>query len=91
MGVPVVTMPWQRPISRQSAAVLQTLGYEQLIADTPADYVDIAVNLAKNPQMLANMRQSLRPAVENHLQTHAPRVAAGLESIYADLVDGLTL
>lgn len=91
MGVPVVTMPWQRPISRQSAAVLKTLGFEQLIAGTPAEYVDIAVKLAKNPQMLESLRQSLRPAVENHLHTHAARVAAGLESIYAGLVDGLTL
>jgi protein O-GlcNAc transferase len=46
MGVPVITMPGLRPVSRQTWAVLQALGLEGLAADTPQALVDVAVALA---------------------------------------------
>jgi predicted O-linked N-acetylglucosamine transferase (SPINDLY family) len=48
MGVPVVTMPWQRPVSRQSLAVLQAIGQAHGIAQTPRDYVRQAVGMARD-------------------------------------------
>jgi predicted O-linked N-acetylglucosamine transferase (SPINDLY family) len=60
MGVPVVTMMGNRPIGRQSAALLEVLGYTDLIAQDEAQYCAIAVNLAQNKERLMYYKQTLR-------------------------------
>lgn len=91
MGVPVVTLPWQRPVSRQTSAILKSLGMEDLVARTPGEYVDIAVDLALDASRLSELHQGLRARLEQHRERQAGVVAAGLESIYAELLEDATL
>lgn len=60
MGVPVVTLQGPRSISRSSASILSTVGLSPWIASTPAEYVRLAVEFARNEPLLAELRDSLR-------------------------------
>jgi protein O-GlcNAc transferase len=61
MGVPVVTLPGDRPASRQTIGFLRHVGLEDCVAATPADYVARAAALAADPGRLMGLRQAMRP------------------------------
>jgi predicted O-linked N-acetylglucosamine transferase (SPINDLY family) len=60
MGVPVVTLPQSRVVSRQTAAFLSAIGLEDLIASSADDYLSIAARLASDIEGLRLMRSSMR-------------------------------
>ena len=60
MGTPVVTAPGVRSWSRSAASILTTLGLQDWIAASPEDYVRRAVQFARNPSTIAELRRSLR-------------------------------
>jgi predicted O-linked N-acetylglucosamine transferase (SPINDLY family) len=61
MGVPVVTLPGERMVSRMSASMLTSAGLEELIARDADDFVRIAVELAQDAPRRARLRRELRP------------------------------
>jgi protein O-GlcNAc transferase len=65
MGVPVITMPQERPVSRQSSSVLKACGLTALIAQNTATYKDIARKLSADLIYLANQRDRLRQLLLN--------------------------
>lgn len=73
MGVPVITCRGETLVSRQTAAMLATLGMDELARDSLDDYVESAVSLAGDPARLAAMRKSLRGNME---KAHDPQVFA---------------
>ncbi len=60
MGVPVITWPQSRPVSRQTFAFLNLIGLPELIARDADDYVRIVVELASDPGRIQSLRDSLR-------------------------------
>ena len=60
MGVPVLTLPGELPISRQTGSFLDALRLTDWIASSREDYIDKAVNLANRADLLESLRQSLR-------------------------------
>jgi predicted O-linked N-acetylglucosamine transferase (SPINDLY family) len=86
MGVPVVTLPGSRPVSRQTHSILLTIGHPEFSAATPAAYLAIAADLARKRDGLATLRKSLRSEMTNSSLCDAKGFAARLESIYRDLV-----
>ena len=86
MGVPVVTLPWQRPVSRQSLAVLRAIGLDRGIATTPRGYVAQAAALAADISARTTWRSggadSLRHRVSASPLADGRRLAAELEAIY---------
>jgi protein O-GlcNAc transferase len=60
MGTPVVTAPGVRSWSRSAASILTTLGLQDWIAASQEDYVRRAVQFARNPSTIAELRKSLR-------------------------------
>ncbi len=60
MGVPVVTFPQERVVSRQTFAILSAIGLSYLAATDEDDYVRIAVELAKDVVRLEQLRKSMR-------------------------------
>ena len=64
MGVPVVTWPQSRVVSRQTFALLSTVGLGELAAQDADDYVRIAQQLALDQPRLANLRQGLRARMQ---------------------------
>jgi protein O-GlcNAc transferase len=85
LGVPVVTLPGARPLSRQTHAVLQAIGRAEWSANSSADYVAIAARLARDPTELSRIRQGLREQLRASPLCDAPRFARDLEAIYRNL------
>lgn len=81
MGVPVVTLAGARIESRQTLAMLHRLGLPELVATTRADYVGIAVALARDPVRLRYLRDSLRPLVTARL-CRSEAFCRSLEEVY---------
>jgi protein O-GlcNAc transferase len=60
MGIPVATLPGDRPASRQTVGFLDLLGLGGCAARSPAEYVRCAADLAADPDRLTMLRHSLR-------------------------------
>src|SRR5271165_1122518 len=86
MGVPVVTLPGTRPVSRQTHSILGTIGRSEFSASTPSDYVETAASLAGDKDRLVTIRRSLRAEMSNSSLCDAKGFAGRLETIFRDLV-----
>jgi protein O-GlcNAc transferase len=64
MGVPVVTLAGKYGVARAGASLLSGAGLAELIADSPGRYVEIAIDLARDPRRLAELRGSLRERLQ---------------------------
>lgn len=64
MGVPVITLAGNRYAARMGASVLSGIGLPNLIAHTPADYLELATTLAKDLDQLAHLRYSMRERMQ---------------------------
>ncbi len=60
MGIPVVTLRWPTLVGRLSASILTTLGLTDWIAETPEQYVELAVRKAQDIAALAALRGQMR-------------------------------
>lgn len=63
MGVPVVTMPGETFAGRTSLSHLSNAGLDDLVAETPEEYADIAVQLARDTTRLSHLRRHLRDSL----------------------------
>jgi protein O-GlcNAc transferase len=82
MGVPVVTLAGKTHASRVGASILQAVGLQEFVAATPAQYVEIALNLASDPERLVQLRAGLRERILASPLMDAERFTRGLESAY---------
>jgi protein O-GlcNAc transferase len=82
MGVPVVTLPGARPLSRQTHAMLQAVGRSEWSARDADDYVGLAAGLAANPRALTEIRRGLRAQVQASPLCDAKGFARALEQSY---------
>lgn len=64
MGVPVVTLTGQTFAGRHTTSYLNTVGLNDLIAETPEQYVSIAVNLAHSIDRLSELRRTMRERMQ---------------------------
>jgi predicted O-linked N-acetylglucosamine transferase (SPINDLY family) len=60
MGVPSVTLLGKTIAGRTTASLLATLGLDDLIGETPTEYVEAASRLASDLERLARERATLR-------------------------------
>jgi predicted O-linked N-acetylglucosamine transferase (SPINDLY family) len=67
MGVPVITLSGTAHHSRVGNSILSNLKLAELIANSPDEYVKIAVELSKNTHQLIEYRTQLR---ERLLKSH---------------------
>ncbi len=63
MGVPVVTLPGRRCVSRQSHSILTAVGHPEWSAATPGEYVAAASRLAGQARQDPSRRSALRESV----------------------------
>lgn len=82
MGVPVVTLPWRRPVSRQGFAILDAVGLADLVADTPKEYVATVRRLATDTQRRAALRAELRTRMRNSALFDGASLARALETVF---------
>jgi protein O-GlcNAc transferase len=81
-GVPVVTAPGQRPLSRSAASILSTVGLSDWIAADRDDYVRRAARFAREPETLAGLRRSLRRTMRGSPLMDEARFVRDLEAAY---------
>lgn len=85
MSVPVITLCGETYVRRASSALMMRLGLNDLVAHSPDEYVNLAVELAGNPSLLRELRLGLR---DRFLASEICDVAgfvAELEAIYRRL------
>jgi predicted O-linked N-acetylglucosamine transferase (SPINDLY family) len=82
MGVPIVTLPGTRPVSRQTLGFLSQLGLSELAAPNAERYVEIAAELAGDLDRLAALRAGLRARMSGSSLCDGARFARGLEAAY---------
>ncbi len=58
-GLPIITRFGQSFASRVAASLLHTIGLPELITSSQEDYENLAIDLAKNPEKLASIKNKL--------------------------------
>jgi len=85
MGVPVLTMPGQRPSSRSAASILTTAELGDWIASNPQDYVRRAVDFSGKPELLAKLRGTLRARLQASALMNEAGFTKDLENLYRQM------
>jgi predicted O-linked N-acetylglucosamine transferase (SPINDLY family) len=82
MGVPVITLAGRTIVSRGSLSILSNVGLTELAAKNEADYLALAVALARDHARLRELRAGLRERLERSVLMDASRFARQTESAY---------
>ncbi|MBF0269877.1 MAG: tetratricopeptide repeat protein [Alphaproteobacteria bacterium] len=85
MGVPVVTLPGATFASRHSTSFLDTLGLNELIASSEADYIAKAKGLAADLARLQELRGELRARMSASPLLDCKTFTRNLETLLRDL------
>jgi len=85
MGVPVVTLMGETVVSRAGWCQLSNLGLGELAAQTPGQFVSIAVKLADDLPRLQELRSTLRGRMERSPLMDAPKFARSIEAAYRQM------
>ena len=80
MGVPTVTLPGRGFASRHTLSHQENAGLSGWSADTPEDYVSLAVRRASDLDALAGLRAGLRAQVAASPLCDAPRFGRSLDA-----------
>lgn len=87
MGVPVITMPQDQTVSRQTAAFLHAIQRPNWIAEDLGDYIDIAIRLALNHEQLSLERNVLRDEMIKSPLMNIHSFTQSLEQVYINLMN----
>jgi predicted O-linked N-acetylglucosamine transferase (SPINDLY family) len=85
MGVPVVTLSGQTSVGRGGRSILSNIGLPGLVAETPDEYLEIALSLADDLPRLSQLRSTLRPRMENSPLRDAKGHASDVESAFRQM------
>jgi protein O-GlcNAc transferase len=88
MGVPLVSLSGQTAVGRAGRSILSNVGLPELIAETPEEYVEIAVKLSSDLPRLAELRRTLRERMQASPLMDAPRFARNIEAAYRQMWRG---
>jgi predicted O-linked N-acetylglucosamine transferase (SPINDLY family) len=82
MGVPVISLAGRINVSRQGVRFLRSVGLDELLGETPEDYVCLAVDLASDIHWLAALRAGLRERMTRSPLMNAQRLTCEIEAAY---------
>lgn len=86
MGVPVVALAGRRFIGRMGATMLPRVGLGDLVAATPAEYVERAVALATQLERRAELRSALRARLQGSALCDKVAYARSVEAAYRSVL-----
>jgi predicted O-linked N-acetylglucosamine transferase (SPINDLY family) len=89
MGVPVVTWPQGRVVSRQTHAFLHAIGLPELSASDAEDYVRIVTGLAQDAVYLSGLRNGMRDRMRASTLMDTKGFTRQLELCFIDLYLGI--
>ena len=82
MGVPVVTRSGTRPAGRLSTSILHTVGHPEWVTETANAYIVTAIDLARKPRALAQIRKNLRAQAQASALCDEAGFVERLEDVY---------
>lgn len=85
MGVPVVTLCGNRHGARFGASLLQNAGLAELIAADEQQYVEKAVAIARDPQLIEALHLNLRHMMQGAALMNKSQYVKELETAYAEI------
>lgn len=85
MGVPVLSLTGEAPMSRSTASILVTLGMPDWVASSREAFVELAARHAGDRAALATLRAGLRQALENSILMDGRRFTGQLEALYRQM------
>lgn len=85
MGVPVISLSGRTAMGRGGKTILSSLGLEEFVAQTPEQYLQIAVSLAGDLERLSALRSSLRERIERSPLRDATSLIRAIESGYREM------
>lgn len=85
MGVPVLTLVGRCFASRVCGSLVKSAGLEELICNTPDQYVDLAIELGRNRVRLQEIRRRLAANRDSCVLFNTPWIAASLEAAYEQM------
>jgi predicted O-linked N-acetylglucosamine transferase (SPINDLY family) len=85
MGVPVITLAGSAHVSRVGASLLHQVGLDELVADSPERYVELAKNLATDVARLTELRATLRQRMSASPLMDGPGFARDVEAAYREV------
>ena len=85
IGLPVLTCMGDTFASRVAASLLQRINMAELVTDSLPAYEEKALQLAHNPQQLAQLKQTLSDNIEQSKLFKPAQFARDLEQIYEDI------
>jgi predicted O-linked N-acetylglucosamine transferase (SPINDLY family) len=85
MGVPPVTLVGRTVVGRAGLSQLTNLGLAEMAAETPEQFVTIAIELAGDLQRLGDLRATLRERMRNSPLMDGRRFARGVEAAYRSM------
>jgi len=65
MGVPVITLRGDRHAGRVGASILTRMGLEEMVAESPDQYIEIGIKFANDKDVLENLRSGMRPRMQS--------------------------
>jgi hypothetical protein len=87
MGVPVLTFRGRGFAARVCGSLVSAAGLPDLVCDSPRDYVETAIALARDPQRLASLKARLEAGRGSCLLFDTERLASDLEGLYRTMAD----
>lgn len=85
MGVPVVTLAGPTHVTRVSASILTNIGVSELIAESPEQYISLAIELANDQNRLQQYRRKLRSMMQESSLMDCEGFARKMEAAYRDI------
>jgi protein O-GlcNAc transferase len=85
MGVPVVTLAGLRHAARVGASLLPRAGLQDLVTESERDYLERAINLARDTDRLVTLRRELRPRLAASSLTNPAILARDIEHAYREM------
>jgi protein O-GlcNAc transferase len=83
--VPVITLAGRTHVSRVGVSLLSNMGLPELIAESPEDYIKIAVELANDLPRLQELRSTLRRRMEQSPLMDPQKFARNIEAAYRQM------
>ncbi len=88
MGVPVVTLRGKTHASRLGASILNAADLSELVAQSPMEYINKAVQLARRRELLIAYHVGLREHMQKSALMNSANYIRELEKIYKEVVYG---
>lgn len=85
MGVPIVTYSGRSFASRVCGSLVNAAGFPELVAESPEDYVRLAINLAKKKSKLKEIRTRLIENRHSALLFDMTQLTRNLEALYEQM------